>query len=73
MSPPSPAGQQKGTYVFTDCKHQEGQSLSGSAGSWLGLAGVGQGQDGGLSLAFSAVGHPEVPEEASLWDPQNQL
>lgn len=31
-------GQQKWPQVFTDCKHQEVQALSGSAGTWRGLA-----------------------------------
>lgn len=57
---------------FTSCKHQQGQSLSGSAGTWLGLAGVGQGQLGGLSLAFSAVVRPQVLEEGLLWEPHSE-
>lgn len=59
--------------MFTDCKHQEGRGSSGSAGTWLGPAGEEQGQDGGLSLALSAVNCPEAQEEGSLWALHSQL
>lgn len=62
-SRPTLSGRQKRPPVFADCKHQEGRGLSGSAGTWLGLAGEGQSRDRRLSLAFSAVNCPGALEE----------